>query len=237
MGDGGQVAEGASELAGASTLLTHALAAALPRGAARLQDELRSRGGVRAEEDALVEDQEAPVEQFAEVDAAAGVGAGAGAGRDLHPTVHEPHGIVAGHEAGVPTAEHAIEIAGGGPPGRRGVSRRAEEAGDEVGEELGQERVGRGNGVDATEAQFADEAILQRLPQPLDAAFGLGRLRRDEADPEVGQDDPEVGGILLAAQLLLETPLRIVALEDAVAIPIQVTGSPYCRQVCPSTVK
>jgi hypothetical protein len=131
VGDGGQFAEGSSELAGASALLPRALAAALPREAARLQDELRNRRGVSAEEDALVEDQEAAVEQFAEVDAAAGAGAGARAGRDLHPTVHEPHGIVAGHAAGVPTTAlllDPLECWSGSPPSCRRRRRAAARA-------------------------------------------------------------------------------------------------------------
>src|SRR6266849_1217584 len=100
------------------------------------------------------------------------------------------------------------------PPGRGRVGRGPRKAGGEVGEELGEERVGALDGVDAPQPEFADEAILERLPVPFDAALGLRGTGRDEADAELAQDPPEVGRVLTAAELFLEGPVRIVAHED-----------------------
>jgi hypothetical protein len=52
---------------------------------------------------------------------------------------------------------------------------------------------------------------LQRLPQPLDPAFGLGRAGGDETDAERVQHPPEVRGVLRAPQLFRESPVGVVA--------------------------
>ena len=77
---------------------------------------------------------------------------------------------------------------------------------------------------DAAQPQLADEAVLQRLPEALDAAFGLRRAGGDEPDAELAQDAAEVRGVLGAAQLLLEGPVRIVADKDVEAIAIEGQG-------------
>lgn len=65
-----------------------------------------------------------------------------------------------------------------------------------------------------------DEAILEDGPEPLDPPLGLGRARGDVADPEVPEDLAELGGMLPALQLFLETPVGTLAGDDAEAIPV-----------------
>jgi hypothetical protein len=84
--------------------------------------------------------------------------------------------------------------------------------------------LGGGEGGEAVEAEFGDEAILQGLPEPLDAAFGLRGARGDVADAEVAEDLAELGGVLGALQLLLQAPVRVIADEDTEAIAVQRHG-------------
>ena len=94
-------------------------------------------------------------------------------------------------DAGVATAQDGGEIAGGGAPSGSGVGGGAREARGEVGQERGQEGVGRGHRADVAQAQFADEAILQGLPEAFDAALGLRGVGGDVADAEVVEDAPK----------------------------------------------
>jgi len=196
--------------------------AAIPTGAAAgAEDEVDGGRGLRGEALALREDEEAPVQALAPLEPSAGVGAAAG---ELDPAGPEADGVVVGHDAGVATAEEGREIAGDGAPGGGDVGGGVGEAAVEVGEERGEEGVGRLEGGDAAQPQLADEAVLQRLPEAFDAALGLRRARGDEPDTELAQDAAEVRGVLAAAQLLLDGPVRIVADEDVEAIAIEGQG-------------
>ena len=70
-----------------------------------------------------MQDDEAAIEQFPELDATAGVGALVGAGRELDPAGPEVDCVVAGDLARIATAEHEGEIARGAAPGGRRVRR------------------------------------------------------------------------------------------------------------------
>ena len=170
---------------------------------------------------AVGEDEEAAVHALAHLQAAAGVGAAAW---QLDPARAEADGVVVRDDAAVATAQDGGEIAGGGAPGGGGVSGGPGEAAVVVSEELGEERIGGLEGRDAAQPQLADEAVLQGLPEALDAAFGLRRARGDEPDAELAQDAAKVRGVLGAAQLLLEGPVRIVADKDGEAIAIEGQG-------------
>jgi hypothetical protein len=166
---------------------------------------------LHGEEGVLVEDDEAAIEELAQFDATAGVGVAAGSGRDLQPAGAQPHGVVARHHARVAAAQDALQGPRGRPPrGRRGGG-WLPEALTEGHEELGQKRVGLLERVEPAQAEFAHEAILQRAPQAFDAAFGLRRLRGDKADAELLKHAPEMGGVLLPAQLFPERPVPIIA--------------------------
>src|SRR5437899_2095122 len=113
-----------------------------------------------------------------------------------------------------------------GPPRGCGLRGRAREALNEGGQELREKRVGLLEGVERAQAQFADEAVLQRAPEAFDAACGLWRLRGDEPDAEGLEHAPEMGGVLVAAQLFGERPVPIIALEEAEAIAVERHGDP-----------
>src|SRR3989442_9839581 len=76
-------------------------------------------------------------------------------------------------------------------------------------------------GVERAQAQFADEAVLQRSPEAFDAAFGLRRLRGDEPDAEGLEHAPEMAGDLVAPQPFGERSVPLIALEEAGAIPVE----------------
>src|SRR2546427_12973458 len=156
--------------------------ARLPGPRARPEHERGPGRRLTGERSALIENEEPPVEELADLDATAGVGAPAAAGRDLHPARPEAHGVVAGHGALIPTAQEVREIARHRPPGGGGVRGRPRKAASEVREELGQEGVAALERADAAEPQFAGEAILECAPEPFDASLRLRRVGPDEAN-------------------------------------------------------
>ena len=64
------------------------------------EDEIARGGRGRGEAAALIVDQQAAVEAFADLDAAAGIGAAVGAAGNLGPPRTEADGVVAGHACG-----------------------------------------------------------------------------------------------------------------------------------------
>src|SRR5687768_15256727 len=210
--DVGRGGDGAWRAQAAALLTARRLPVLAGRGAG-LERNVVARSGLRAEQHALVENHQAAIEELADLDPAAGVRARARARRNLRPAVGHPHGIVAGDEARVAAAEQAVEIARREPPGGHGERGRLDEAALEVFEEFGEEGVAGLEGVDAAQAQLADETILEGGPKALDAPLGLGRLSLDEANAEVGQDAPEVRRRLLAGELFFQAPVAIVADE------------------------
>ena len=96
-----------------------------------------------------MQDDEAAIEELAQLDATAGVGAMVRTGGQLDPAGPEVDGVVvAGHLARVAAAEDEGELARGGTPGGRRVARGAREAGVQVIEELGQKGIGALGGGD-----------------------------------------------------------------------------------------
>src|SRR5207247_5290338 len=96
------------------------------------------------------------------------------------------------------------QVAGRRPPGGSGARRGPGEAAVVVGAESGQERVGGLRRGDAVQTQFADEAILQSLPEALDAALGLRGAGGDEADAEGVEHAAEVRRTLGAVEFFRE---------------------------------
>ena len=99
-----------------------------------------------------------------------------------------------------------------------------------VREELGQDRVRRRGGVDAAQAQLPAEPILQRAPQPLDAALRLGRVRADVPDAELRQDPAQVGGVLRAPEFLVQGPMGIGPDENGGAVAVAGHGQAVRRE-------
>jgi hypothetical protein len=62
------------------------------------------------------------------------------------------------------------------------------------------------------------DAILKGAPGALDAAFGLGRVGGDLLDAEFFEGASELSGRLFSGEFFGHGPVRVVALEDGVAI-------------------
>ena len=199
------------------------------RGATGLEDEVEGRR-LRGEDGPLIQDDEAAIEELAQLDAAAGVGAVVRAGRQLDPAGPEADGVVTGDLARVAAAKDEGELARGDAPGGRRVARGPREAGVQVREKFRQKGIGPLRGGDVAQAQFAAQAILQGAPEAFDAAFGFGRARREVADAEVVEDAAEVGGVLGAPQLFGEAPVRVIADEEVDTIAVEGEGSPILSE-------
>src|SRR5262249_9088208 len=63
-------------------------------------------------------------------------------------------------------------------------------------------------------------------PQPLDAALGRGRERKDHFDLQRLQGAADLGGVLHAAQLLFERPVLVVAFQAPMAIHVGAQRQP-----------
>src|SRR2546427_5998282 len=198
--------------------------ARLPRPRARPEHERGPGRRLTGERSALIENEETPVEELADLDATAGVGAPAAAGRDLHPAQAEVHSVVTGDGALVAAAQELSEVARRWAPGRGGGGGRPRKAVGEIDEELGEEGIAGLEGLDVAQPQLTGQAILQRGPQPFDAPFGLGRVGPDKADPEGPEHAAEVRRVLVPLKLFGERPVGIVAGEDIEAVAVELQG-------------
>jgi hypothetical protein len=95
---------------------------------------------------------------------------------------------------------------------------------------IGQVGLRRLGGRNASQAQFTHEAILQRGPQALDAALGLGRVGGQIADAELVQHATQVRGGLPAGQLFGQRPVPVVADEEIEAIAVEGQGQAVLRE-------
>ena len=195
------------------------------RGAAGLEDEVTGRR-LRGEDHALMQDDEAAIEELAQLDATAGVGAMVRTGGQLDPAGPEVDGVVAGHLARVAAAEDERELARGGTPGGRRVARGRVKRGFRSSRNSGRKALAPSGVVMSRRRSSLTQAILQGAPEAFDAAFGFGRAGGEVADAEVVQDAAEVGGVLGAPQLFGEAPVGVIADEDVDAIAVEGEGPP-----------
>src|SRR5260370_25237619 len=63
--------------------------------------------------------------------------------------------------------------------------------------------------------------MLAGAPGAFDAALGLGRVGGDLVDTELVESTPELRRSLFSGELFGEGPVRIVALEDAMAVAVE----------------
>src|SRR5947209_3113546 len=140
--------------------------ARLPGPLARPEHERRPGRRLTGEQRALIENEEPPVEELADLDATAGVGAPAAAGRDLHPAQAEVHSVVTGDGALVAAAQELIEVARRRAPGRGGGGGRPRKAVGEVDEELGEEGIVGIECIDDAQPMLTGKAILERGEKP-----------------------------------------------------------------------
>jgi hypothetical protein len=109
-------------------------------------------------------------------------------------------------------------------PGFGGVARSTSEAAVVVGGELAQDGIGRVEVTSPGQTKFTAQAILQQAPEAFDAAFGLGRLGREEIDAELFESAAKLGRLALSGQFFLDAPVIVMADEDAAAITIEGQG-------------
>ncbi len=102
-----------------------------------------------------------PIEELTDIDATAGIGAPTRARRDLHPARAEAHGVVAGDEARVATAQEAVEVARRRAPGWGGVGGRSRKAAREV----QVQHLERGNDAPPNETLFSADSLKKALPE------------------------------------------------------------------------
>lgn len=133
---------------------------------------------------------------FSDHDVGLGVAAAMRAGEDLEQVLPEPHGVVVGHGALVGEAADVLEVLVGGqrPVGAVRIGRGMGKARIIAGEEAREDTIGVFEGARAGPTEFADQAILQGPPEPLDASLGLRRGGWDPADAEVLQGAADLRG-------------------------------------------
>jgi hypothetical protein len=183
------------------------------------QDEGGARTGQGGQHVGVVEHDEPAVEQCPALDAQAGPAPAPRARRQWQPAQPEARGVVLGDAAGIATAGEQGQLPRQGPPRGPRPRRRPGDAPVVVGAEGGQEGVGGLRRGDALQAQFADEAILQGLPQALDAPLGLGEPAGMKPIPRfssirpkwVGSPAPRTGEPLDTPEDLPKEALRQVA--------------------------
>lgn len=168
--------------------------------------------------------RDAAVESLIDVDFCPRKTEAAVLGRDLQTASVPLDDAVVADDAFMAERTDALEIGGSGAPGFGGLARRAREAAVVVGDEFAEDRIGRVDVARVGQTQFAAQAILQHAPETFDAAFGLGRLRGDEGDAELGEGAAELGRLALAGEFFLDGPVVVIADEDAAAIAVEGRG-------------
>lgn len=175
-----------------------------------------------------VEDQKATIQQLPHLDAGALPGTSSGSGWKLQPTAGQRDGVVPRHHSRIAAGQDGLEVAGGAPPSWGSITSGFCEAAVEVGDEVGQEGLGGLNGGDPAQPEFGHQAILEGLPQALDAALGLRTLSGNEADRQLAQHVAELGGMPRARELLFDRPVGIVADKDGETIAVEVARQAVC---------
>src|SRR5258708_8418451 len=131
--------------------------------------------------------------------------------------------MVGGDDALIVQAEAAGQIGGAGQAAKvgGGVGGGTGEALIEIGAEASEHGVGLFQSNGLSEAKFADQAVLTGAPGTLDAALSLRRVGGDLLDAEFIEGASELSGSLFSGKLFGKSPVRIVALEDTVAIAVE----------------
>jgi hypothetical protein len=169
----------------------------------------------------LVVDGDLAFQGLVELNFGAGEAEALGVRGDLKAESVPLHDIVVADDAFMVEAADAVQVCWSRSPGFLRIARSAGEATIVISDESGQELIGGVEIGGSGEAEFAGEAVLQSAPESLDAAFGLRALGGDVSDTELLEGTAELGGILAAAEFFLQSPVVVVADEDAVAIAVE----------------
>lgn len=129
-------------------------------------------------------DPQAAVEALLDDDRAPGPAATIGSPRQGEVAARPADRAVPTDPAWIVEAEDGVGAGDVGPrpPGRLGIGGGHGEPSVVAFEETRQVGVGRLDRRDPRQTQLANEPVLERAPQALDSALGLGRVRSDPAD-------------------------------------------------------
>lgn len=130
-------------------------------------------------------DDENIIKTQVDVDSGSGVTALSRSGRELEHVAKNADGVVVLDGPLVFEAADALEMAGGGAPGRLRLGRRMGEALIEARKKSHEDALRLGQRADLGEAELTDEAILQGAKEPLHAAFPLGRVSWDPLNAQL----------------------------------------------------
>ncbi len=160
------------------------------------------------------------IELMGEFDGFSGIATRAGQGGQGDEARAQHDGVVGIYDALVVQAEAAgeIEAARQATKVAGGVGGGMGEALIVIGAEACEHKVGLFDSGGLSQTKFADQAVLASAPSALDAAFGLGRVGRDLLDAELVESASQLSGSLFSGELFGQGPVRIVALEDGMAI-------------------
>jgi hypothetical protein len=141
-----------------------------------------------------VEGDDPPVHPEVDLDDAPGIAPTTASGRQLEDRPGDLDGVVLRHMATDLDGAERIDAESRRqrPPGRLLVGGWHGEPTIVAGEERGQQPVGAVDVGHAGEAQLHHQAILERPPEPLDAALRLGAASGDGADAELGEGAPDL---------------------------------------------
>jgi hypothetical protein len=168
-----------------------------------------------------VVDRDATIEALTELNSGTGKAEAFRLGRDLKSLPVPLHDVVVANDAFVDKAANAIQFRRSGMPGLGLIPRRASETPIVIGEEAAQDPIGGIQIAGTGQAQFAREAILERAPEPLDAALGLWTVGGNVGDAELFEGAAELSGLAFSGELFLDRPVIVIAGEDAMAIAVE----------------
>ncbi len=176
-------------------------------------------------------DVQGAIEMVRELDGFASVAAVSGQRGQRDRVRAQSDGVIGGDGTLIVQAEAAgqIEAAGQAAEVAGGIGGGTGEALVVIGAKAGEHGVGLLQSHGLGEAEFADQTVLAGAPGALDAALGLGRVGGDLGDAELFQSASQLRGGLFSGELLGETPVRIVALEDGVTVAVEAEGRPCAR--------
>jgi len=174
----------------------------------------------------FVIDPPGAVEELSDLDLGLGEPSSALSGRDLDDDVIDLDGIVVGDGCEIAEGEDGVEVESGRfseegfrlgwGPGELGVV-----PGEEVGFDPGVGGFGSG---DVVEFHFGDESVLEGFEFSFDPSLGLGGIGGDCGDAEFLEGHPDLGWVLLSADLFFEGPVVVVSVEGSVLVVVDGDG-------------
>src|SRR5512138_1108843 len=121
--------------------------------------------------------------------------------RDLEHEALERNGVVLGHHPLLSDAEYLLKFSEAWRSAKYRFSLACSdtEASVVLAQDFLQDGVCLLACAGVSEPELDHQAVLQEAPLPFDTALGLGRVGRDDPDPELGHGTTELGERLLAA--------------------------------------